>query len=423
MSVPTAAAARRGSPGTCDNVITAFSSTAGRDVNAPNEQFQQLDLHHDIEQGIVAPQPELNSGPLSYGMAGSTHDAAHLYDAVGAIWLQLFGSHVHVGFYEDLAQRSSRRWQDAQLDHIDAVLAAAGLKTVHKVLDLGCGYGGTAIHIARRLHCKALGMNISPYQVASANELALRQGFKPQEVAFVVGDAMAPALPDSSFDLVISVEAAAYMTDKSQFVQEMSRMVTPGGTVVLVDFCRRDGPISQPLKQRLKNMDEIFATGGNWHSANEYKKLMESNGLSVVKDSNWTKHIYGFWNMSLFRLLYRNSNPKQSFWAWQWEVFLRMLACLWLMLTGGLAVLSMATTFLLGRQKRVVQGGLDNGMLEYHVIVARKPMAELGTAVHPGSAASQRNLDASRPLGEGGSSAGGSVESAGEATTAEVLLR
>lgn len=37
------------------------------------------------------------------------------------------------GFYEDLAQRSSRRWQDAQLDHIDAVLAAAGLKKVHKV--------------------------------------------------------------------------------------------------------------------------------------------------------------------------------------------------------------------------------------------------------------------------------------------------
>jgi ubiquinone/menaquinone biosynthesis C-methylase UbiE len=44
--------------------------------------------------------------------------------------------------------------------------------------------------------------------------MALKQGFKPQDVAFVVGDAMAPALPDSSFDLVISVEAAAYMTNK-----------------------------------------------------------------------------------------------------------------------------------------------------------------------------------------------------------------
>lgn len=98
MSVPAATAALRATsaPGARDIVITAPRSAAGRDVNAINQSSQQLDLHHDIEQGIVAPQPELNS-PLSHGMAGSTHDAAHLYDAVGAIWLQLFGSHVHVG--------------------------------------------------------------------------------------------------------------------------------------------------------------------------------------------------------------------------------------------------------------------------------------------------------------------------------------
>jgi hypothetical protein len=97
-----------------------------------------------------------------------------------------------------------------------------------------------------------------------------------------------------------------------------------------------------------------------------------------------------------------------------------MLTCLWLMLTGGLAVLSMATSFLLGKQKRVVQGGLDNGMLEYHVIVARKPMAVVVSAVH-----STQDLNASNSAAGGGSSSseGGSVDSAGGATTAEVLLR
>jgi hypothetical protein len=44
----------------------------------------------------------------------------------------------------------------------------------------------------------------------------------------------------------------------------------------------------------------------------------------VVKDANWTRHIYGFWNMSMWRLLFRNSNPKQSSWAWMWEVVLRV---------------------------------------------------------------------------------------------------
>jgi hypothetical protein len=46
---------------------------------------------------------------------------------------------------------------------------------------------------------------------------------------------------------------------------------------------------------------------------------------------------------------------------------------LWLFLTGGPAVLKMAAGYMLGQQKAVVQGGLDSGVLEYHVIVAKKP--------------------------------------------------
>lgn len=52
-------------------------------------------------------------------------------------------------------------------------------------------------------------------QVQAANRLAARRGFAPEQVAFVVGDALAPDLPDASFDLVVSVEAAAYMPDKA----------------------------------------------------------------------------------------------------------------------------------------------------------------------------------------------------------------
>lgn len=48
------------------------------------------------------------------------------------------------------------------------------------------------------------------------------------------------------------------------------------------------------------------------------------------------------------------------------------LYCAWLFLTGGSAVLKMAVGYLLGEQKRVVQGGLDSRALEYHVIVAKK---------------------------------------------------
>jgi tRNA/tmRNA/rRNA uracil-C5-methylase (TrmA/RlmC/RlmD family) len=63
------------------------------------------------------------------------------------------------------------------------ILAVAGLSSsVRQLLDVGCGVGGTSTHIAQKLGCKALGVNISPEQVASANRLALQQGLLPSQV-------------------------------------------------------------------------------------------------------------------------------------------------------------------------------------------------------------------------------------------------
>jgi ubiquinone/menaquinone biosynthesis C-methylase UbiE len=50
--------------------------------------------------------------------------------------------------------------------------------------------------------------------VNAANELARSHGFSPKDVSFSVCDAMATELPAASFDLIVSVESAAYMPDK-----------------------------------------------------------------------------------------------------------------------------------------------------------------------------------------------------------------
>eukprot|EP00878_Enallax_costatus_P004014 GHUV01004237.1.p1 GENE.GHUV01004237.1~~GHUV01004237.1.p1 ORF type:complete len:324 (+),score=96.62 GHUV01004237.1:213-1184(+) len=311
---------------------------------------------------------------------GSDHHAAlsaHLYDAVGEIWLQLFGEHVHVGHYPAgyPGSRNSKTWQQAQLDHVDAVLEFAGVQQAEKLLDLGCGYGGTAVHITEHLKCKTIGINISPFQVQAANRLARRHNLSRQQASFVVGDALQPHLRDASFDLVISVEAAAYMPDKQQFVQQMARLCAPGGTVILVDFCRAPGEVSKSLATRLAQMDGIFATPGNWHSPQQYKQYMSECGLRVMGDADWTHNICGFWNVGLWELLLRSSRPGLNFIQWFIEFAIRGLTCLWLLLTGGTAVLKMTYGYLSGQQKRVVQGGLDSRVLEYHVIVAKKPLA------------------------------------------------
>jgi hypothetical protein len=45
----------------------------------------------------------------------------------------------------------------------------------------------------------------------------------------------------------------------------------------------------------------------------------------------------------------------------------------WLLVTGGPKVLKMTASTLSGAMGSVVQGGLDGGDIEYHVIVAKKP--------------------------------------------------
>lgn len=61
---------------------------------------------------------------------------------------------------------------------------------------------------------------------------------------------------------------------RSKFVQQLARLVRPGGTVILADFCRKPGPMSAALSKRMARMDEIFATAGNWKSAEDFKAMM-----------------------------------------------------------------------------------------------------------------------------------------------------
>ena len=68
------------------------------------------------------------------------------------------------------------------------------------------------------LHLAALCVLTPPVlccqQVAAANNLVERKGMNSKDVHFVVGDALAPALPDGEYDLVIAVESSTYMPDK-----------------------------------------------------------------------------------------------------------------------------------------------------------------------------------------------------------------
>jgi hypothetical protein len=58
------------------------------------------------------------------------------------------------------------------------------------------------------------------------------------------------------------------------FIEQLSRLLAPGGTLILADFCRKPGELTKKQWKALEGIDKAFASAGNWHSAEQYRELM-----------------------------------------------------------------------------------------------------------------------------------------------------
>ena len=66
-----------------------------------------------------------------------------------------------------------------------------------------------------------------------------------------VMDALKMDFPDNSFDLVWGCESGEHMPDKSKYVEEMTRVLKPGGTLVIATWCQRELEKGQVLSLSL----------------------------------------------------------------------------------------------------------------------------------------------------------------------------
>ncbi len=102
----------------------------------------------------------------------------------------------------------------------------------HRVLDLGCGAGFLANHLA------ALGHHVTGIDTTAEN-LAVARAHDPTGTArYEVGDACAPTYPDASFDVVCAMDLLEHVTEPERLVTEASRVLRPGGLFFFHTFNR-----------------------------------------------------------------------------------------------------------------------------------------------------------------------------------------
>jgi ubiquinone/menaquinone biosynthesis C-methylase UbiE len=128
-----------------------------------------------------------------------------------------------------------------------ALISKLGITKGMKVLDLGCGDGTTAIPAAQA-GADVRGVDIAENLVAAGNARAKAEGLS--NVSFEHGDATdLKALPDHSFDLVVSIFGAMFAPKPFDVAKEIVRVTKPGGRIVMGNWIPGDPTlVAQILK-------------------------------------------------------------------------------------------------------------------------------------------------------------------------------
>jgi tocopherol O-methyltransferase len=221
------------------------------------------------------------------------------YDFVSPYYQTLWGEHLHHGYWI----KGDETKDKAQLQLIDYLARAANLPSECSVLDVGCGYGGTSIYLAKHYKAEATGITISPVQVEMANQAAEKAQVNAK---FLCMDAEAMEFK-KPFDVLWSMESISHYPNNAKFFASAAKLLKPGGTMAITDWFKKDGLTAREHKKFLEPIEKGMLV--ELQTMEEYKSLMNENGLQVIKAEVLNKNCAKTWDISVEII------KNKAFWA------------------------------------------------------------------------------------------------------------
>jgi len=160
----------------------------------------------------------------------------------------------------------------------------AGLRSGLKILDVSSGRGTQACFYAREFGVQVCGIDLSPSMVAAAGRAAQQAGLSDQ-VSFRIGDSQDLPFPTGSFDVAINECAVGIPDDPQQVLNEMVRVVRPGGVVAIHESTWR-----QPLEVAEKE-DLTERYGTTPQTREEWHAMLARAGVAeiIVECDPWSR--------------------------------------------------------------------------------------------------------------------------------------
>jgi MPBQ/MSBQ methyltransferase len=218
---------------------------------------------------------------------------AYLDGLIAAYRAGQTGRSLHLGYWDrppDLAKPCMPgEFAAAQARLTERVIELVALRPGRRVLDVGCGFGGTLAEIGRRSTPVALiGLNIDRRQLELCRSITPRAG---STLALVEADACALPFAPATFDYLFCVEALFHFQSRQLFLAEAARLLHPGGTLLVSDILLRDPGTAAPWHSGTMTT-AIRGDYGPWPElwveASRLQRWAAAEGFDLTSSQDWT---------------------------------------------------------------------------------------------------------------------------------------
>ena len=212
--------------------------------------------------------------------------------------------------------------EDAQQNKIDHIIKKLNITKGQRILEVGCGWGGMALEIAKQKGCEVTGISLSKNQIDYCKKKAEEMGLGNQVIFKLVDYREVKG----NFDRIYSVGMFEHVGKKfyKLFFDSMNKLLKQDGIFLLHTI----GVVNKPSPPN-KFINRYIFPGGACPSFSQIIKPLEKTGLIVADTETLIRHYDKTLENWLERFLDKRKEVKDLFdekFVKMWEFYLASCA-------------------------------------------------------------------------------------------------
>ena len=211
------------------------------------------------------------------------------YDFVSPYYQSIWGDHIHHGYWIR-GDESKEEAQDQLTDHLATL---ANIQPGTRMLDIGCGFGGSSLYLAEKYQARPTGITISPVQVEMARKAAAATKL---DARFLLMDAEDLDFSEP-FDLLWSVESISHYHDHRAFFMNAAAFLKPGGMFALTDWFKKADLSSSQTRKYIEPIEQGMFV--ELETMDDYDSYLVASGLEIVHRQDLSQQVAKSWDLAL----------------------------------------------------------------------------------------------------------------------------